>query len=292
MAMSRSIRMNLGPYEGYLCPIFDAMKLVEKKLGFSLGVDPTIPVCSISVDGEIVAYIAHADGFEFNKFDWPNLQERDYKRVFKFHYSPNLFDYSIYGEYSKRIIPCGLYRWWRNRSFNKSDLLNRARPIDVVALMRYWNRGTPPNSNKPWAVARRTLIEQAKLLEEGGFNTRYGHKSPQSEYEKLLLDTKLGFVWSASAYLGWKIPEFIQQGIIMITEPLGKDYPFANDVIFEDNVHCVFCSDPKQFGSKAIELLEDPKRMNCIRKNIVDLWEMKLCPEKIGEWYYRKIVEH
>ncbi|MHA1288568.1 MAG: hypothetical protein ACTSPB_14280 [Candidatus Thorarchaeota archaeon] len=290
--MKYRITMNLARrYDSYLVPIYQALKLIEKKFGFEVSESTDIPDFSIAVNNEIVAYIAHQDGLKFSRLDWLNLSKFDYRRVFKFHYSPNVFDYSRYGKYKDRILPCGLYRWWSDIKFDAQDLLTRERSVDVVALMRWYNKGTPPDSKKAWVVARRTLISEAKNLGARGYNVRAGRKIPLNEYKNLLLETKIGFIWSASAYLGWKIPEFTQQGVVMITEPLGKDYPLANDVIFEDGVHCVFCDDPKLFGQVAIELLEDKERLDHMRKNVVELWRDKLAPEKIGEWYFRKIIE-
>lgn len=276
----------------YIIPIYRALKYVEKKFNFIVKDTGSIPNYSITVNNKIVAYISHRDGFAFHrKGDLADIQKIDYKRIFKFHYSPNLFDYSIYGKYENRIVPCGLYRWWENTKFDKKNLLIRKRPIDVVALMAWYNRGTPANSGKAWAIARRTIITQAKNLHKNGYNIRAGRKIEKKQYEKLLLNTKIGFLWSASAYLGWKIPEFTQQGVVMITEPLGKNYPLINGVIFKDGIHCIFCKNPNDFEKEAIKLLKDKKRLEYLRKNILELWKNKLLPEKIGEWYYKKIIE-
>lgn len=285
------IQINLGgKWDSYLVPIYQALKLVENKFDFTIKKSKSIPTWSITVNGEIVAYIAHADGFHFSKLDWGNISKRDYQRIFKFHYSPSVFDYSIYGAYKDRILPCGLYRWWKSTKFNRQDLLTRKRPVDVVALMRCYNTATPSNSKKAWVVARKTLKLEAQKLEKF-YNIRARANIPFEKYEKLLLDTKIGFIWSATSYLGWKIPEFTQQGVVMITEPLGKNYPLVNDTVFENNVHCVFCKDPNLFGQVAVKLLKDKERFNYLQKNVINLWEKKLAPEKVGEWYFKKIIE-
>jgi len=189
--MKYKIAINLAKrYDSYLVPIYQALKLVERKFDFEVSESTDIPDFSIAVNNEIVAYIAHQDGLKFSRLDWLNLNKFDYRRVFKFHYSPNVIDYTRYGKYKDRILPCGLYRWWNDIKFDAQDLFIRERPIDVVALMRWYNKGTPSNSRKTWAVARRTLISEAKNLEAKGYNVRAGQKIPSNEYKNLLLEAK------------------------------------------------------------------------------------------------------
>jgi len=280
---------NLGP-DGFLPPIFWALKSVEKQFDFIIETSDSVPRWSIAVDGKPVVFIAHAKGLGFSKYAWPALMDVDYKKVFKVHYSPNLFNYMVYRKYADRIVPCGLYRYWENTPFNKQDLLSRKRPIDAVALMRTKFRFATNKTS--WIIDRKILISEANRLKELGFNTMAGKKIPMKQYEQLLLDTKIGFIWRVGQLIfGWKIPEFIQQGVVMITPSLGENYPFANGVIFEDNVHCVFCDDPNLYGQTAIKLLKDKERYTRIQKNVVELWEKKLCLEKMGEWYFKEIIE-
>ena len=161
--------------------------------------------------------------------------------------------------------------------------------MDVIATMRWSNSGTPANSTKKWAVSRRTLVKQASILGSEGYKVYTGKKLPVKTYKQLLLDTKIGFIWSASAYLGWKIPEFTQTGVIMITEPLGNDYPLINNVIFEHEKHCIFESNPNNFNKIAKSLLKHPNKMKELRKYILNLWESKLAPMKVGEYYYKTL---
>jgi len=271
----------------YSNPLLQCLEMVKDECGFNIEWSDDVPPYNIWIEKEPIAYIDIADGFKLRKDRKKIIDKFGYKVIFKFHYNVE-YDY---GEYSNRIIPCGLYRWWRNTKFDKNDLLSRERSIDVVALMRWWNRGTPIDSMKTWAVARRVIIAQAEKLHKKDYTILAGKKVAIDIYEKLLLDTKIGFIWSASAYLGWKIPEFIQQCVVMITESLGKNYPMVNNIIFEDGIHCVFCDDPTLFGQVAIELLNDKERLERIRKNVVELWEEKLAPKKVGKWLYKKIVE-
>jgi len=284
--MKYKIELNLGRISDNYCTwIFRALKLVEKKFDFEVLESLSLPYCNISVNGDIVAYIAHADGYGISKYDWRQISKGTFRKIFKFHYSPNLFDYSVYGDYKDKIIPCGIYRWF-DVLFNKNDILLRDRYVDVVALMR-------PNVSCR-SISRRgrkRIIEEANKLSLLGYDVRAGKKIPLVEYIELLSNTKIGFHWQGTAYLGWKIPEFTQQGVVMICEPLGINFPFANDVIFEDNIHCIFCNDPNSFGQAAIDLLGNKEKLTFMRKNVIELWENKFSPEKVGEWWFKKIVE-
>lgn len=271
----------------YSRPLLQCLDMVKEEYGFDMEWSNDIPRYQIWVGKKPIAYIDIADGCKLRDNVKRRIDQHDYKVIFKFHYNPTF----NYGKYGNRIAPCGLYRWWIHTKFDKQNLLTRKRPIDVVALMRWVNRNTPPSSKKAWAVARRTLVAQAEELQKKGYNTKAGRKKGKLLYEQLLLDTKIGFIWSASAYLGWKIPEFTQQGVVMITQSLGKNYPLANDVIFEDGVHCIFCDDPNIFGQIAIELLNDKERLEYLRRNVVELWEKRLAPREVGKWLYKKINE-
>ena len=165
--------------------------------------------------------------------------------------------------------------------------MTRPRPIDVTAQMRHINSS---KNWYPWSHIRFQLKNLAKSMNDRGFNTSF-KMIGRKDYEKKLLDTNTAFIWSATSYLGWKVGEFLEQGVIMITEPLGKDYPLCNDVVLEDDVHCVFCNDPNQFEAVVKQLLADPVRVNRIRKNILDLWESKLTQKHVGRWYLNKIIE-
>lgn len=271
----------------YSKPLLHCLEMVKDECGFDMEWSENIPPYQIWIGKKPIAYIDIADGCNLRKDRKAIIDEADYKVIFKFHVDTTL----NYGKYGDRIVPCGLYRWWPHVKFDKRNLLTRKRPIDVVALMKWWNRSTPRDSKVAWAVARRTLISQAEELQKKGYNTKAGRKIGPHDYIDLLLDTKIGFIWSASAYLGWKIPEFTQQGVVMITQALGERYPLANDTVFEDGVHCIFCNEPDLFGQVAIELLNDKERLNYLRRNVVELWEKKLAPWQIGKWLYRKINE-
>src|SRR3990167_5546773 len=202
----------------------------------------------IEIDNKIIAYYMFGDGIDIRQHDINMLNELNPNIILKCHYSPLLYDYSIYN-LKQKIYPMVLYNL-RDITFNYNDLLKRKRNIDVVAQMRWFNSG---GKEHIWGYKRLELIKQAELLRKKGYNTKFKMES-QNDYQNGLLDTKIGFIWSASAYLGWKITEFIQHGVVMITEPLGKEYPICNDIILEDGIHCIFCNEPELFGDIAIEL--------------------------------------
>lgn len=262
-----------------------------KTTGADIEHDPNIKPEFIYVNDELVGYIAWWDSLKFTPANLKDMAENDFKIIFKFHYSPNVIDYSIYGKYEDRIVPCGLWRTWEtediNYKWNKHNIMTRPRPIDVTAQMRHINSS---KNWYPWSHIRFQLKNLAKSMNDRGFNTSF-KMIGRKDYEKKLLDTNTAFIWSATSYLGWKVCEFLEQGVIMITEPLGKDYPLCNGVVLEDDVHCVFCNDPNQFEAVVKQLLADPVRVNRIRKNILDLWESKLTQKHVGRWYLNKIIE-
>jgi len=282
----------------YTRHIFKALNEVKGILNFELINDQTLPKEFIYVNDRLVGYIAWYDSLKFASHDILNMKEHDFKIIFKYHYSPNLVDYSIYEKYEHRIVPCGLWRTWEDEpsylGWNKNTILNHKRDIDVMSSMRHHNSGTinlPEEKWPDWVNVRKYLkIDAPNLLKKKGYNV-HTKMIDRSKYVNMLRRSNLSYIWSASSYLGWKIPEFIQEGVIMITEPLGKDYPLCNDVIIEDGVHAIFCNDPKKFNDVAISTLKDKSLVKDIRNNCLNLWETKLSRKNVGTWYYNKIME-
>ena len=287
-----SINFNVGG-KYYLSPIHESLELVSKKYNFIIEEDDKLPLSSISINGKLLAFVSYGDGLGICKPHLKIIQDHDYKILFKYHYSPNIYDVAnIYDNIPKHIFACGLWRWWSDIEFDKNCLLNKDRNIDIMSRMICSNRGTRSNSKKSWVIARHTLIEKAKLMAKDGYNVHAGKKIRINEYKDALLNTKIGFLWSASAYLGWKIPEFTQTGVVMITEPLGENYPLVNNAIFEHEKHCVFETNPNNFGKVAKQLLNHPEKLKEIRKNVLELWEEKLHPEKVGSYYYNILKKY
>ena len=281
----------------YTKHIFRALYEVKDILGFDIVNDSSLPNEFIYVNDKLVGYIAWWDSMKFTSKDINNMKENDFKIIFKYHYSPNIVNYSVYGKYENRIVASGLWRCWEDEpeyiGWDKEVLLNQNRDIDIISSMRHYNSGTinlPKESCPSWVNIRKELKDSAEALNNEGYKTSVKMVS-RSSYSNMLRRSKLSYIWSASSYLGWKIPEFIQEGVIMITEPLGKDYPLCNDVIIEDGIHAIFCKDPKEFNNVAKSVLSDEKLMHDIRNNCLTLWETKFNRKSVGTWYHNKIME-
>jgi hypothetical protein len=281
----------------YTTNIYRALDSVKTLLGFELINDTSLPKEFIYVNDALVGYISWWDSMKFTNSDLLNMKENDFKIIFKYHYSPNIIDYSTYGKYENRIVSSGLWRCWEDEpaylGWEKDIILNHTRDIDVMASMRHHNSGTiklPEDKWPNWVNIRKTLKDSAEDMGNNGYHT-YAKMINRSSYVNMLRRTKLSYIWSASSYLGWKIPEFIQEGVVMITEPLGKNYPLCNDAIIEDGIHAIFCNNHKKFNDIAISVLKDNSLINDIKKNCLNLWETKLNRTSVGTWYYNKITE-
>ena len=167
------------------------------------------------------------------------------------------------------------------------DLLTRKRHIAVTARMRgnwdyHWG------TDIEWMKARSCIVSQIKLLTQLGHEARAGLTSAD-EYTAELWDSQIGFEWRGSGYLTHRLIEYIRAGVVPITRPLGKEWPIREDVILEDGVHCIFCPDPYRFAHEASRLLLDPQKIARIRRNLLELWEEKLCPRAQGHWLWSRI---
>jgi hypothetical protein len=174
---------------------------------------------------------------------------------------------------------------YREPSPNGLDI--RPRPIDITARMRI-NGYRAEAGQLPWMIQRGQIVEAAQELEDKGLAIRYG-RATSAVYHRELFDSKIGFNWRGFGMLTYRIAEYFRAGVVMITQPLGPDWPVREDVVLEDDVHCVFCDDPREFASVARDLLNDEHRLRRIRRNALDLWESKLCLEQMGVWYWNKL---
>jgi hypothetical protein len=166
-----------------------------------------------------------------------------------------------------------------------ADLLTRKRPIAVTARMRvsgdyHWKT--------EWMIARSHIVNQARLLRLLGHVTKCGLTSGD-DYAAELWDTQIGFEWRGSGYLTHRLIEYIRAGVVPVTRPLGREWPIRDDVILEDGVHCVFCPDPFRFAQAGGRLLLNPQKIARMRRNLVKLWEEKLCPKAQGYWIWSKL---
>ena len=167
------------------------------------------------------------------------------------------------------------------------DLLTRPRPITIMARMRV-NYDYHWAANTDWMKARTCIVGQAQLLSRLGHNAKWGLVD-QDAYTAELWGSQIGFEWSGNGYLTHRLIEYIRAGVVPVTRPLGKQWPVREDVILEDGVHCVFCPDPFSFAKEASRLLLDTQKIARIRRNLLQLWEEKLCPRAQGYWLWSKL---
>lgn len=282
------LKINTVNRHEHVRPIFDALNLVTN-------VQDThhIPPFHIAYKDKLIGYIDIFDGFAMEKFNRTVKNRiRDPKIIFKFHTYAN-FDYEDrYPDLYDKIVTCGIYRWYKPHE--KVDMpVNRN--IDVMAQMRTENSGTrlllkQGKPVQPWVHARKEIIKQAEIMARQGYNTRYGW-SAYKKYMEMLKDTELAFIWTASAYLGWKIGEFLQHGVIMISPIMDYVFPFRDDVHLYAGEHYIKCNTPELYGDVARSALTNPKMLQEIRANIFELWKEKLNPYSTGKWWLRKIGE-
>jgi hypothetical protein len=165
------------------------------------------------------------------------------------------------------------------------DLGSRARSVDVTARMRTGGYESPETD---WMRQRAEIVSQTRRLADEGLNVIYGKISPEG-YHAELPNAQIGFVWRGFGMLCYRLLEYLRAGVIPITEPLGAEWPLREDVILEDDVHCVHCDDPKRFAEAARLLLRDRRKMKRIRGNILDLWRERLCLAAMGRWYWNEL---
>jgi hypothetical protein len=168
------------------------------------------------------------------------------------------------------------------------DLLTRHRPIDVSARMRGVGEYHWAVPKDEWMVARAHLVVQAEILAREGFCAKRGFVAA-AHYASELWDTRIGFDWRGAGYLTHRLIEYIRAGVVPITRPMGNEFPLREDVILEDGVHYVSCSDPGQFANEARRLLADSKKIERMRRNLIELWQQKLCPRAQGYWIWEKL---
>ena len=245
-----------------------------------------IPPLAIVVNKRVVAVVDPFDDADLNS-RWDDggstqqrIEELQPSIVFKFQWCRGV-------EYPRGTISAG-YPCLKEVA-RPADLLTRRRPIAVTARMRgNWHYHWAIDTD--WMKARSCIVSQIKLLTQLGHEARAGLTSP-AEYTSELWDSQIGFDWRGSGYLTYRLIEYIRAGVVPITRPLGKEWPIREDVVLEDGVHCVFCADPYRFAQEASRLLLDPQKIARIRRNLLELWEEKLCPKAQGYWLWSKIKE-
>lgn len=281
--------MNTASFEGHrtrsLTHVMDALRQVS---GLDVVESRAIPPQCIAISGRIVALVDDWDEWQSASLAHDGVIVQAIRRVgpslvFKHQYRSGI-------DYPFGTVSAG-YFCAVDVPSAPGDLCERDRPIDVSARMRADGGAYGmPGVSRGWLNARAELVEQASRLGREGWLTRTG-KTDRDVYHAELLDTKIGFNWRGWGKLTHRMIEYFRAGVVMVTDPLGTEWPLREDIVLEHGVHCVFCSDPSHFASVARSLLLDPARMALIRRNVVDLWSAKLCPAAMGDWYWKKLLE-
>ena len=233
--------------------------------------DSLLPLC-IEVNGQILGLIDPWDDYES-----PSLSNRPYLfRCIKTLKPPVIFKYQFRRgtPYFPGTISAG-YPCFKPLA-RPGDLLTRPRPIDITARMSL-------NEDHRFVV-----VEQAKQLAREGYRV-HANRVAIDQYASELWNSQIGFDWRGSGKLTYRLMEYIRAGVVPLLHPLGSEWPVRDDVILEDGIHGVFCSDPGEMAEAARRLLADPAKIEKIRGNLLALWETKLCPEAQGYWTWAKL---
>ncbi|MEL6864777.1 MAG: glycosyltransferase [Bacteroidota bacterium] len=161
------------------------------------------------------------------------------------------------------------------------------RPIAVTARMRTGGY-TIDRDDLTWMKDRQQVVEQAEQLGKEGWECRTGMTEKAAYFEELP-QCQIGFNWQGFGRLNIRIMEYLSAGIVMLTQPLGAEWPLREDVVLEDEVHCLFCARPDDFGKVAKQLLRHPDQLERMRERVIELWEEKLKMEAYGRWLLKQI---
>jgi len=264
------IEINLGRVDDYyIKPLYKSLDLIKNKFNFILKISDKEPERGIFLNDKLVALVDFSDGQRI----WRYMNDYPEVFVFKWQYSRD-YDYG-----SRKMISAGYF----SPLMFKQSYLKETKEVDITARMRV-------NYTREHNINREKIVDVAKKLKEEGFKTTYG-KIDIDLYLQELGTSNIGFNWRGKGCLNFRIIEYIQNEVIMISDELGEKFPIRDDVILENNKHYLACSNPEDFYSTSKNILRDTNRQKELRNNIKKLWKEKLCPEKTGEWYYKKIKE-
>src|SRR5688500_4772691 len=242
-----------------------------------------IPPLSIVINGRVLGLVDPFDdyGMESPSDEGSTIQRvRDLKPaiIFKYQWRRGV-------DYPPGTISAG-YPCGRDLDC-PPDLLTRTRSTVITARMRV-NQDYHLAVNTEWMLARSHIVGQARLLERLGHNTKWGLIAG-CQYAAELWDAQIGFDWRGNGFLTHRIVEYIRAGVVPITRPLAQEWPIREDVVLEDGIHCIFCPDPADFAGEASKLLLDGEKIARIRRNLLTLWQEKLCPAAQGNWIWGKL---
>jgi hypothetical protein len=283
--MESKVQVELNPdykVNGGLRPL-EILSWLQQVDEISVATNSKVPPLSIVVNNRVVAVVDPFDEPELNSpsdegSTLERIRELQPLLVFKYQWRRGV-------EYPRGTISAG-YPCLQDVEC-PPDLLTRRRPIAITARMRV-NHDYHLATNTQWMLARSCIVNQARLLSPLGHNTKCGLVDT-GEYTSELWDTQIGFEWRGNGYLTHRLMEYIRAGVVPLTRPLGKEWPIREDVILEDGVHCVFCPDPYRFAHEASRLLLDTEKIARIRRNLLKLWQDKLCPKAQGNWMWSKL---
>jgi hypothetical protein len=272
-----------GGRSGSLAQVLEALRLVP---GLDVAECGSIPPQCVAVGDEVIAFVDDLDAWQSCSPSHGGEMVEVIRRVnppviFKYQYRQGV-------DYLPGTVSAGYFCVGDVRC-PPPDLCDRARPIDVSARMRTGGYGTP-ELTCDWLQARGALVEEASSLVREGWATRTGKIDRNGYYEELF-DTNFGFNWRGCGKLTYRMIEYIRAGVVMITDPLGSRWPVREDIVLEDGVHCIYCEEPRRFAEVARSLRRSPEKIAMIRREVVALWENKLCPGMMGAWYWQKLQE-
>lgn len=250
--------------------------------------DDSLPAQCVSVDGEIVALIDDEDAWDLGHESYAGglrawIEKVAPPLIFKLQYRRG-------GDYPPGTLSAGYPS--PHPAFyaldSPADLSTRQRSIEVSARMRTGGYRFE-RDDLPWMLARRALVREAGRLRAHSFEVRTG-RVPFDSYLRELFDSELGFNYRGFGALTFRIAEYLRAGVVMLTDPLGAEWPLREDVVLEDGIHCVFCDSPAEFRREALALLRDRRRIAAFRVRGLELWRDRLSLDAAGEWYWRQLA--
>lgn len=258
----------------YLLPFIHALTLADPA-NYEVIADTSpdgIGMTNIHLDGNHIGVIDYCDWNHKIHIEVPETT----KVIFKYQVDREQ-------EYAndQRVVSCGLY------TDPEPPKQQADREIDVMSRMRT-HRHIADRRDRDWAIAREILCETAARL-NGRYNAVHT-LIPGDDYLRELSHCKIGYNWRGIGFLNWRIPEYIANGIVMMTHEYGYRYPIRQDLVLEDGVNCIVENDPHAFERRTIEILNSPDRLDELRNNVRDLWYSKLEPVQHGQFLLRELL--
>lgn len=215
--------------------------------------------------------------------DFDIIPNHDLERIAK--YNPKVIFKNVYSKtqkYDNRVISGGYFSpifIYTPYTYIYKNIDNRE--IDIISRMRV---STDKYKN-------RELITAICKSFEIEFNVKYGKLNKEELYFKELENVRIGYNWKGYSKLNFRIIEYLAFGIPFISDNLSNN-PLREDIELKHEENCIFVETAKEFKKETILLLKDKDKMNKIGKNNYDLYNEKLTPYKMGEWYITKLKQY